>query len=236
MHGRLRIAIVGYGTAGQAAALFYRHRARALSVGAVWCLLPAEDWMLGDVLQQRYGGVREMIGMLPVGRRADREGRWPTFFFSLPGAEVDAFDAAALVRLRDRVGVLWPEISPLLANIESPEQIHRARCRDVLLHRPVLGRLVFIGDAAHAMSPQLGQGVNMALLDASALADAMQEAPTMDAALLVYSHRRRSHLAVYQQLSRWLTHCSSPIAMDWHGGAISASGRWGGCRWPAARC
>ena len=173
--------------------------------GAVWCLLPAESWPLGDVLQQRYGGVREMIGVLPVGRRADREGRWLTFFFSLPGDAVDSFDAPALARLRDRVGTLWPELSALLANIESPEQLHRARYRDVRLRRPATGRLVFVGDAAHAMSPQLGQGVNMALLDAAALADAVQEAPTTDAALLDYGRRRRSHLAVYQQLSRWLT-------------------------------
>ncbi|HEV2682757.1 MAG TPA: FAD-dependent monooxygenase, partial [Rhodanobacter sp.] len=95
--------------------------------GAMWCLLPAEDWQHGDVLQQRYGGVREMIGLLPVGQRADREGRWLTFFFSLPGAQVDAFDAAALAQLRERVGVLWPEALPLLAKIESPEQLHRAR-------------------------------------------------------------------------------------------------------------
>ena len=173
--------------------------------GAVWCLLPAEGWPLADVLQQRYGGVREMIGVLPVGRRVDREGRWLTFFFSLPGVEVDAFGAAALARLRERVRALWPELSPLLANIESPEQLHRARYRDVLLHRPTLGRLVFIGDAAHAMSPQLGQGVNMALLDAAALADSLQEARTIDAALHAYGRRRRSHVALYQQLSRWLT-------------------------------
>lgn len=173
--------------------------------GAVWCLLPAEGWPLADVLQQRYGGVREMIGVLPVGRRVDREGRWLTFFFSLPGVEVDAFGATALSRLRERVRALWPELSPLLANIESPEQLHRARYRDVLLHRPALGRLVFIGDAAHAMSPQLGQGVNMALLDAAALADSLQEARTIDAALHAYGRRRRSHVALYQQLSRWLT-------------------------------
>jgi 2-polyprenyl-6-methoxyphenol hydroxylase-like FAD-dependent oxidoreductase len=118
---------------------------------------------------------------------------------------VDAFGAAALSRLRERVRALWPELSPLLANIESPEQLHRARYRDVLLHRPALGRLVFIGDAAHAMSPQLGQGVNMALLDAAALADSLQEARTIDAALHAYGRRRRSHVALYQQLSRWLT-------------------------------
>lgn len=173
--------------------------------GAVWCLLPAEDWPHGDMLQQRYGGVREMIGLLPVGRRADRDGRWLTFFFSLPGAQVDAFDAVALSRLRECVAALWPEALPLLAQIESPQQLHRARYRDVLLRRPAQGRLLFVGDAAHAMSPQLGQGVNMALLDAATLADALAEGATVEAALQSYGQHRRSHLAVYQHLSRWLT-------------------------------
>jgi 2-polyprenyl-6-methoxyphenol hydroxylase-like FAD-dependent oxidoreductase len=173
--------------------------------GAVWCLLPADNWPHVDVLQQRYGGTREMIGLLPVGNRADREGRWLTFFFSLPGTQVESFDAPALTRMRQRIAELWPEALPLLEHIESPEQLHRARYRDVVLRRSAHGRLVFIGDASHAMSPQLGQGVNMALLDAQALSDALSERATVALALQHYGRRRRSHLAVYQRLSRWLT-------------------------------
>jgi 2-polyprenyl-6-methoxyphenol hydroxylase-like FAD-dependent oxidoreductase len=55
------------------------------------------------------------------------------------------------------------------------------------------------------MSPQLGQGVNMALLDAEALSDALSAQATPDAALADYARRRRHHLAVYQRMSRWLT-------------------------------
>ena len=173
--------------------------------GAMWCLLPAEQWPHGTQLQQRYAGTRQMIGLLPVGQRVDDAGRWLTFFFSLPGEQVDAFDMAALAQLRERVEVLWPEVSPLLAGIESPQQLHRARYRDVVLKSPVCGRLVFLGDAAHAMSPQLGQGVNMALLDAEALAEALATQRDIDGALQHYRRRRRDHLAVYQRLSRWLT-------------------------------
>jgi 2-polyprenyl-6-methoxyphenol hydroxylase-like FAD-dependent oxidoreductase len=173
--------------------------------GAMWCLLPAENWPYRDVLQQRYYGVREMIGILPVGRRADRAGRWLTFYFSLPGEQVDAFDAAALTRLHERVAQMWPEASSLLNDITSPQQLHRARYRDVVLRDPVQGNAVVIGDAAHAMSPQLGQGVNMALLDAEALADALASNTSLEMALHDYATKRRRHLAVYQHLSRWLT-------------------------------
>ncbi len=173
--------------------------------GAVWCLLPAEGWPHQDSLQQRYAGVREMVGLLPVGQRADRDGRWLTFFFSLPGEQVDAFDASALDKLRQRMSILWPAAAPLLAGIDAPRQLQRARYRDVRLRHPVQGRLVFIGDAAHAMSPQLGQGVNMALLDASVLSKALTKHARVDDALAHYARSRRSHLAVYQQMSRWLT-------------------------------
>jgi 2-polyprenyl-6-methoxyphenol hydroxylase-like FAD-dependent oxidoreductase len=173
--------------------------------GALWCLLPAEAWAYPDQLQQRYAGTREMIGMLPVGQRSGRQGRWLTFYFSVPGAELDRFDATALTQLRQRVALLWPEVEPLLATIQAPEQMHRARYRDVLLREPACGRVVYIGDAAHAMSPQLGQGVNMALLDAQALTDALAQAPDLADALLAYRDRRRAHLAIYQHLSRWLT-------------------------------
>jgi 2-polyprenyl-6-methoxyphenol hydroxylase-like FAD-dependent oxidoreductase len=173
--------------------------------GALWCLLPAESWAYPDQLQQRYTGTREMIGMLPVGQRTEHAGRWLTFYFSVPGDQLDHFDAAALAQLRERVAALWPEVAPLLATIAEPEQMHRARYRDVLLRKPAQGKVVYIGDAAHAMSPQLGQGVNMALLDAETLADALVQSPSTDDALMAYRDRRRAHLAIYQRLSRWLT-------------------------------
>jgi 2-polyprenyl-6-methoxyphenol hydroxylase-like FAD-dependent oxidoreductase len=180
-------------------------RDRVYPWGALWCLVPAEAWPHAEELHQRYAGTREMIGMLPVGQRVGHAGRWLTFYFSLPGSDVESFDTEAFERLRQRVAELWPEVSEPLAYIESAQQMSRARYRDVVMRSPVEGRVVFLGDAAHAMSPQLGQGVNMALLDARALAEALTARADIDESLAFYCHLRRSHLAVYQRLSRWLT-------------------------------
>lgn len=146
-----------------------------------------------------------MIGLMPVGRRDDSDERWLTFFYSLPGEQVDVFDDDALERLRKRVSELWPEALPCLSGIRSAAQLNRARYRDVLLRSTVHGNVVFVGDAAHAMSPQLGQGVNMALLDAQALADALAAHRDLASALQAYRTARRRHVAIYQRLSRWLT-------------------------------
>ncbi|MGN6481385.1 FAD-dependent oxidoreductase [Luteibacter sp.] len=173
--------------------------------GAVWCLLRIDDWPDPTTLLQRYAGTRAMIGMLPVGTRPGHEGRWVTFYWSLPGDQVDAFDDAGVAAMKAAVHGIWPGISPHLAHLEHADQLNRARYRDVVLRAPHHGRLVVIGDAAHAMSPQLGQGVNMALLDAAALADALAAHATLETALDAYRRQRHAHVRIYQRMSRWLT-------------------------------
>jgi len=175
--------------------------------GAMWCLLPAEGWPYASELRQRYAGTRKMLGVLPVGKRPDHDHgkRWLTFYYSLPGDAVDAFDAAMLERMQQDVAKLWPELAERTRALVDPAQLNRARYRDVVLRKPWQGRCVFIGDAAHGMSPQLGQGVNMALLDAQALAASLGAHADIDAALADYARERKSHIAIYRYLSRWLT-------------------------------
>ena len=173
--------------------------------GAMWCLLPADGWPYAAELRQRYAGTRTMLGVLPVGRRPDAEGRWLTFYYSLRGERIDTFDAEALAQLQGDVAGLWPELAERTRALTNPGQLNRARYRDVVLKQPCRDRTVFIGDAAHGMSPQLGQGVNMALLDAEALATALAEHADIARALARYARLRAAHVAVYQRLSRWLT-------------------------------
>ena len=84
------------------------------------------------------------------------------------------------------------------------------KLRDVVLTQFGQGRVGVIGDAAHAMSPQLGQGANMALLDAWAFSQSLQHAQknqNIDWSLLWqhYHQLRHSSTQFYQFLSRLLT-------------------------------
>jgi 2-polyprenyl-6-methoxyphenol hydroxylase-like FAD-dependent oxidoreductase len=55
------------------------------------------------------------------------------------------------------------------------------------------------------MSPQLGQGANMALLDAWALGDAMQQSDNWHQVWAHYHQHRGPQIRFYQRMSRWLT-------------------------------
>lgn len=173
--------------------------------GALWRLVPQGDWAWGDELRQRYVAARKMIGLLPVGTRPGDDTPRLSFFWSLPIADFDAWRARGLPAWRDEVARLWPEADACLADTLDAEQLARASYRDVTLRQWHRDRLVVLGDAAHGMSPQLGQGVNMALMDALSLRDALRAQSAIPAALNAYQRERRAHVGVYQFWSRWLT-------------------------------
>ncbi len=184
--------------------------------GAQWCLVPAEGWAWPDELRQRYRRARQMVGMLPVGTRPDDPVPRLSFFWSLPATALDEAGRDA-DRWREEVGALWPEVLPQLRDTVIPDGLARARYRDTVLRRWQRGRAVLVGDSAHAMSPQLGQGANMALVDALVVRDCLRTAlrdpqaatpaslPAIRGALVGYERTRRSHLGIYHFWSRWLT-------------------------------
>ena len=172
--------------------------------GAQWCLVPAGDWPWPDELRQRYRRARRMAGMLPVGTRPDDPVPRLSFFWSLPTTELGEAGRDA-ARWREELAVVWPEALDNLRDTAIPAGLAQARYRDTVMRRWHRGRAVLIGDSAHAMSPQLGQGANMALVDALALRDALRAADSVPAALDAYARGRRVHLRAYHFWSRWLT-------------------------------
>lgn len=204
-HAGFDLVVVADGAASRLRAQVSAARVdRPYPWGAQWCLVPAGDWAWRDVLQQRYVGARRMAGMLPVGTRPGDPMPRLSFFWSLPVAELDGAgrDAAAW---RASVRDVWPQACDRLADTAVPTGLAQARYRDAMHDAWHRGRAVLLGDAAHAMSPQLGQGVNMALLDAHALREALRHAGNLHEALARYASARRAHVRMYHRWSRWLT-------------------------------
>lgn len=70
-------------------------------------------------------------------------------------------------------------------------RIHAGPIDEVVLDRWSRGRVLLIGDAAHATSPNMAQGAAMALEDAVVLADSLAAADHLHDALHAYELRRR---------------------------------------------
>lgn len=210
-------------------------RSRILPYGAIWTSLrwPEAATMPHNQLTQRYRKARQMVGVLPIGRMPDQPGERAAFFWSIRDDVMDAWAEAPLDDWKAEVLNLWPDMAPFLAQIATHEDMSFARYAHGTLWRPWGERIVHIGDSAHRTSPQLGQGANMALLDAAALTEALERAGLEDG-LALYGKMRRGHLRLYQGMSLFLTpqyQHDSRLLADFRDRIVSPLSRI----WPAPR-
>lgn len=179
--------------------------------GAMWLIRPLTESLASlnkPHLQQRYDGSSVMLGALPTGYvPGNSETPMLSMFWSLTTSEMlhwqtEHFD---LQGWKHQLMNLWPELSPLISNIQSQSELLPATYRDVIMSRWGTGRIGVIGDAAHAMSPQLGQGANMALLDASAIARCVERSNDWENVWEQFHVARSGSIRFYQSMSRLLT-------------------------------
>jgi 2-polyprenyl-6-methoxyphenol hydroxylase-like FAD-dependent oxidoreductase len=191
-----------------------RQWSRPYPWGALWSMLPTAASAETGELRQWYRGCREMFGLMPTGSTHQaRDLPLTSLFWSLPLSEHETWRTSGLDAWKTRVRRLAGEaVEAYLQRIDDPQQLTLAAYADVRMQRWHDGRVLAIGDCAHAMSPQLGQGANMALVDAAALADTLgnagdeaQQAIDWNATFIRYGDARRDHLRYYRQASRLLT-------------------------------
>ena len=179
---------------------------RPYAYGAVWGVIsePA-DWPHHQSLSQVYNSASVMIGLLPIGRLPGSTQDLAAFFWSLRTADLAAWRASNFQAWQDRVSSLWPAAAPFVTQFTTHADLTPAAYSDVWLKTPYAERLAFVGDSARAASPQLGQGANLALIDALVLADALSEFPVVADAMAAYASKRHAHTRFYGLASRWLT-------------------------------
>ncbi|MEU4776939.1 FAD-dependent monooxygenase [Micromonospora sp. NPDC023633] len=100
-----------------------------------------------------------------------------------------AAPADPTARLRELFGDYG---GPVPAVLEALDRVHVGITEEVELGCWSRGRVLLVGDAAHATAPTLSQGAAMALEDAVVLADSLRTAEgDVEAALAAYESRRR---------------------------------------------
>lgn len=110
----------------------------------------------------------------------------------------------------------FPMLAPYLAEIGEQERWSWDQYQILTLKQWHRGRVAILGDAAHAMSPNFGQGAALAMVNAYGLAAALEAFPTVEQALQEWERRERPTT----DRTQWLSGLYSSL-MAWPGPARS---------------
>jgi 2-polyprenyl-6-methoxyphenol hydroxylase-like FAD-dependent oxidoreductase len=139
---------------------------------------------------------------------------------ALAEQDLDAF--------RGRWAAALPLATPALEGLGSVDELLVNEVVRVDCGRWADGRLVLVGDAAHAMAPNLGQGANSAIVDGAVLAAELAAAQPLPQALRRYTARRRPAVGWVQdaadRLAR-LSRVSHPVLRRGRDAALRRLGR-----------
>ncbi|MBZ5487721.1 FAD-dependent urate hydroxylase HpxO [Halomonas aquamarina] len=177
-HSRLRNKVVGRAVERQ----YVGYVNWNVRVPATDALAPLDSW-------DQYVGEGKRVSLMPMGTGGNREGQEEFYcFFDVPLPAGTPNDPARYQKELRAHFAGWAQ--PVQALIErlDPARMARVEIHDIAPLKTLIDtRVALLGDAAHGMAPDLGQGGCQAMEDAWVLAQAVQKAlqktPALDEAL-----------------------------------------------------
>ncbi|MCV7076265.1 FAD-dependent oxidoreductase [Mycobacterium szulgai] len=164
-----------------------------------WFRLPHEGDVEFSFLPRIAPG--KALGVIP------REGYFQIAYIGPKGGDA-TLRARGIAEFRREVAALVPEAADSVATLESMDEVKHLDVRVNRLRRWHIEGLLCIGDAAHAMSPLGGVGINLAVQDAVAaatiLAEPLRRHRVTDRDLAAVRRRRAFPTAVTQTVQRIL--------------------------------
>jgi 2-polyprenyl-6-methoxyphenol hydroxylase-like FAD-dependent oxidoreductase len=208
----------GAGSRGKIHQMLLKRHVR-FSDGTIRLLLPrtdAQPWSSGTFVEYWSGQRRAMLTpcseshlyMGLIARENDRHG------IQIP------LDTQSWIRY-------FPVLEPYIHSIGEQERWSWDQYQSVILRRRHQGKVALIGDAAHAMSPNFGQGAALAMVSAVALSLAVSESADLSGALTRWESMERPLIdrtqwlsGLYSSLMSWPDFLRSPAL------AMMGRSRW----------
>ncbi|MDH4093476.1 MAG: FAD-dependent oxidoreductase [Betaproteobacteria bacterium] len=181
-------------------------------------------------LSKRAHDAAAVLGRINAGRvfvTLDRGDYWQCAYV-IPKGGYDEVRAAGLEALREGIGAVAPTLRERTSELRSWDDVKLLTVQVNRLRRWHRPGLLCIGDAAHAMSPIGGVGINLAIQDAVAtanfLAQPLQRGAPTDGELAAVQRRRDFPTRMTQRMQLFL---QANVL-----GRVLASGRTPGIAWP----
>jgi 2-polyprenyl-6-methoxyphenol hydroxylase-like FAD-dependent oxidoreductase len=182
----------------------FRARVTKYSHGTLWMITPGAA-VPGKLLQVVRGN-RYLFGLLPLGDGL------ATLYWGLPLDQYDQVKRRGLEALKQEILAFSPESAGVLDHVVDFRQLLLTSYQHVHLSRWYDRWTLFIGDACHAMSPHLGQGINLAMVDAWRLAECLRTTSSPLAAFRAFHEAQRVYIRYYATI----TYLLSPFFQsDW---------------------
>jgi 2-polyprenyl-6-methoxyphenol hydroxylase-like FAD-dependent oxidoreductase len=165
--------------------------------GVVWAV--GRCISVKQKLFQMTRGTQDLLGLLPLGD--DR----CTLFMSLRKDQKEAVWKRGYPAWKDEVQQLCPMSVEVLDDISGFDETVFTTYQHVWMRRWHDDHVLFLGDAAHAMSPHLGQGVNLALVDAYRFVEVLAKSRDHRQAFRDFAQERKRHIRFYAFATYGLT-------------------------------
>jgi 2-polyprenyl-6-methoxyphenol hydroxylase-like FAD-dependent oxidoreductase len=197
-HGPFDCVVCGDGSRSQLRHAFgFRASVLKYDHGTLWVTVPGTG-VPGKLLQV-VRGTRQLFGLLPLGDGL------VSIYWGLPNCAFSSVRAAGLDALKHSILAFSPEAEEPLTHLQDFEQLIHTAYQHVHMRRCHDGRVIFIGDAAHAMSPHLGQGINLALVDAWRLAACLRNTNMVPTAFAAFCKSQRAYTRYYATVTWFLS-------------------------------
>jgi 2-polyprenyl-6-methoxyphenol hydroxylase-like FAD-dependent oxidoreductase len=195
----------------------------AAPIDVLWFRLPHTGSVPGAAMSVHLGGGQVMA-------RVDRDKYWAVACVISKGSGEDVM-RSDIADFRDTVARCMPDIADTVAGLRGWDQVSMLNVKTNRLRRWHRPGLICIGDAAHAMSPIGGAGINFAIGDAVALANRaagpIKRGKVPSRVLAAVQRERAWQVRLMQSMQAPLTNAYIVLAADNARGLAAFAQRYG---------